>query len=163
VVDAKSRLLDHSGRQRRTHPESLLLTNLKTIIMNPKRFISSCLLILILSFVGCANLAPDGVYKQDKVLYQADQAITASFTGLHAFVKWEKDNRVYLKQWPEVKVAADKVRANARRWRDSAVALRNAYKNDPSAVNKKYLDAALDVLSQALLEATQYMAKPDQS
>lgn len=117
------------------------------------------IILLGLAFSGCAKLAKDGPYHGDQVLFEADRAITATFDVLKSFVKWEHENRSLLAGTPEIKRAADKVRLNAKRWRDSAIALRDAYRSDPTAENKQYLEAALDILQTAAVEASAYMTK----
>lgn len=112
-------------------------------------------------FTGCASISKDGPYKGDEVLYNADRAITSSYDVLHAFVKWEYQNRESLGQWPEIREAADVVRANAERWIDSAIVLRDIYAADPSPENRLSLENSLATLRAALNEASKYLqSKP---
>lgn len=117
-------------------------------------------LLLPLLFVGCGTLDPAGAYKGDKVLYVADQTIVGAYDALHAFVKWEFQNRDELSDDTEVTEAADAVRLGAKRWISSAIALRDVYAAQPTAENRDRLNAAIAVLKQALTEAAQYMSRP---
>ena len=92
----------------------------------------------------------------DRVLYDADFAIATAYEGLHGFVKWEYDNRQALSSTPEIKQAADKIRAGAPAWFKSAIAVRDAYAGNPSADTRSALQKALDTLQAALAEANRY-------
>lgn len=113
--------------------------------------------LLALLFTGCANLAPDGPYKGDQVLYRADTVIPVSYTMLHTYVKWEYDNRAVLATTPEIKQSADYIRLNARSWITSAITARELYALQPTDANKSKLETVLNILSAALNEATKYM------
>src|SRR6185503_20873566 len=63
----------------------------------------------------------------DRVLYDADFAIAIAYDSLHTFVTWEYDNRPALAATPEIKNAADKIRAGAPGWFKSAIAVRDRY------------------------------------
>jgi len=93
----------------------------------------------------------------DRVLYDADFAIATSYSTIRNFVKWELDNRAALASTPGVKKAADRLRAGAKEWFKSAVAVRDAYAANPTAENRSALQKALDVLQQAVLEANRYI------
>lgn len=105
---------------------------------------------------GCGTLAPGGAYNSDKVLYDADFAIANSYDLLHNFVTWEYQNRALLASVPEIKAAADKVRVGAPQWVRSALNLRDAYAKSPTGANRDALQKAIDVLRQAVAEATAY-------
>lgn len=107
--------------------------------------------------VGCnrTTLAPGGAYAGDKVLYNADKSITTSYRLFQTFLKWELQFRQVLPV--EVSRSADTIRLNAKKWIDSASALRDAYANTPSAENKDKLMLALNIIDTALLEASKYM------
>jgi hypothetical protein len=107
---------------------------------------------------GCGTLSSDGPYAGDQILYTADQTIVSSYDLLHTFVSWEYQNRAALSGQPEIKRAADHVRANAQQWIASAIALREAYAIAPTAETRKSLQNALVVLRAALAEAVRYMA-----
>ncbi len=106
---------------------------------------------------GCRGLDPAGVYKGDQVLYNADKTITESYKVFQAFVTWDYQNRAALATIPAIHASAEAVRTNARNWLNSAVALREAYKSDPSQVNSDKLVSAISVLQTALAQATTYM------
>lgn len=135
-----------------------------TLSPNMKTFKLFFLLALVGLFffagpVGCSHtLQKGGVYQGDKVLYEADKAISAAYATAHAFVKWEYENRNTLPV--EVSKAADVIRANAERWISSATSLRDIYARTRSVEDAKHLEAALDVLAGALEQAQLYM-KPN--
>ena len=109
--------------------------------------------------VGCnATLDPAGVYQGDNILYNAEKATTTAYKTFDAFLKWEHQHRAILPV--EVSRAADVVRLNAKKWIDSAIALRDAYATNPTPENRKKLDTALSILDAALAEAARYMTKP---
>lgn len=64
---------------------------------------------------GCkTTLAPGGVYQGDTFLYNMDETIVQSKGALQRFIKWEYDNRATITNtWPQVTIAADKIRAEA--------------------------------------------------
>lgn len=107
---------------------------------------------------GCGSLSPDGPYAGDEILYTADQTIVTSYDLLHTFVTWEYENRAALASQPEIKRAADHVRANAPQWIASASALREAYAANPTPETRRSLQGAIGVLRAALTEAVRYMA-----
>lgn len=106
--------------------------------------------------VGKADLDPAGVYAGDSFAYNADKTITESYAALDTFVKWEFTHRAALSKWPQIRKAADDVRANAKVWIDSAILLREAYRNSPTEENRKSLQASLAIIRAALAAATQY-------
>lgn len=110
--------------------------------------------------VACVNsdrpLDPAGVYAGDKILYTADVTITGAYDTFDTFTKWEFDNRAALSKWPEVKNAADYVRANAKAWIDNATNVRELYRNFPTPENRDSLKTALVVLRAALDQASAY-------
>ena len=120
---------------------------MKTILM---------LVLTVAVMSGCGTLDPAGPYAGDKVLYEADGAITASYELLHAFVKWEQERRPALTSLPQVTQYADYVRANSKAWFRSAIALRDAYKSDPGK-DPAALQKALAVLRESAAQAGQYL------
>jgi len=123
---------------------------------------------LLIGCEGCARkLAPGGAYSttnaagvvsQDTALYAADKTIVESYDVLHAFVKFEFENRAALKvAAPAVNQAANNVRANARKWTDSAIALRDAYAVNPTPENRDKLNDAVRVLREAIVQAQQFV------
>ena len=116
-------------------------------------------MLFILPNQGCRKLEPGGVYNGDQILYEAELATVTSYDLIQTYVKWEADNRAAVAKWPEIKKSADYMRANAEKWFDTANALHDAYKADPSQENRDKLKTALDVLRAAMIEATKYMAK----
>lgn len=120
-------------------------------------FAGLALAALSLTAPGCRNLDPDGPYRSDRYLYEADMAITGAYATFSQFVKWEYENREILRQWPEIKKAADHVRRNAKLWITSAMNLREAYSKAPNPDTRAALEKALDILQSGLYEATKYM------
>lgn len=66
-------------------------------------------------FSGCqTKLDPAGVYAGDTFLYNSDATIRLVKTGLNEFVKWEFEHRQQITNtWPQVTIAADKIRSEA--------------------------------------------------
>ena len=114
------------------------------------------------AFSGCGTLDPKGVYAGDKVLYDAELAINTSYDLIHTFVTWEKDNRAALAKWPEIKSAANQMRAHAKEWFSTAHALHDAYAANPTETNRESFLAAVAILRTALNEAAGYMARAAQ-
>ncbi|MES2219369.1 MAG: hypothetical protein V4587_00195, partial [Acidobacteriota bacterium] len=109
---------------------------------------------------GCqTKLAEGGAYNGDKALYEADSTITGAYDTLHSFVKWEYENRASLKQWPEIKLAADNVRVNAQQWIDTAIAMRDSYVGDPTTQNKDSLATAVRMLRTVLAESAKIITQ----
>lgn len=125
----------------------------------PPSIVGAAFIAGVFAIQGCKsrNLDPAGVYQSDKVLYDADKTIVESYEVLHAFVKFEHDNRVALAGSPEVTKAADKVRENAQQWVRSAINLRDAYAKSPTPENRSKLDDAIRILRQAIAEASSYI------
>lgn len=121
-----------------------------------KQWLAILLGILTIAVIpGCGTLDKEGAYKGDKILYNADKMIVSSYEVLHAFVKWEYQNRASVSK--DVTKAADAVRANARKWISSASALREAYAGNPNDQNRTALVKSLDVLESAIAETMRYM------
>ncbi len=109
---------------------------------------------------GCqAPLAPGGAYQGDKVLYEADQAIATGHDILQDFVTWEANYRSTLAQFPEIRKMADTIYREGPQWFASAMALRNAYKANPTAEAKTNLQAAIDIIHTAITQASQYLTQ----
>lgn len=115
------------------------------------------LLALLAILAGCGTLDPTGVYKGNKVLYDADQVIATSYDILHTFVVWEYQNRKLINN-PQVTAAADNIRVNAPRWFASAIALRDTYKANATSANATALQTALALLHTAVSEANTWLA-----
>lgn len=115
-------------------------------------------LAVALLFGACRSLDQTGPYKGDQVLYSADLTITTSYQLFDTFVTWEYTNRASLAARPEIRTAADKVRAHAKEWIGSAIVLREAYAANPTTANREKLGASLKLLQAALNEATRYIA-----
>ena len=113
---------------------------------------------------GCQSsgvqVAPSGVYQGSDFLAQTDLAITSAYSVLDAFVNWELTNRPLLAGQPQITKAADHIRANAKKWFNSASALRDAYAASPTDGNRANLQRSIAVIQAALAEATAYMALP---
>ena len=107
---------------------------------------------------GCGTLDPAGVYHGDKTLYAADQVLADAYDALHGFVQWEYDNRAALAGQPAIRLAADRVRAQAPQWFHSALALRDAYAANPTAPNQDALTSALAVIQAAVSQAAAWQS-----
>lgn len=132
-----------------------------------RKFLQSPLFTLLLfsaTLVACGpqacqtHLAPEGVYKSDSVLYEADNTIKTAHDVLQDFVTWEANYRSVLAQWPEIRKAADVIYREGPGWFMSALAVRDAYKANPTSDNKTKLQTAIDVIHVAIAQASQYMA-----
>lgn len=125
----------------------------------PSPIVKALLLFLIPAslFIGCRSLAPDGPYAGDKLAYEADTIIVTSYDTLHTFVKWEKENRVALDAYPEIKKSADAVRIGAQKWIATAIAAREAYTKSPTPETRDALTRAIAVLRTALAESVKYL------
>ena len=108
---------------------------------------------------SCATQLAPGPYNGDKVLYNADLAITTAYDVCHRFVKWEYDNQVALMQFPEVKKAADKVRVNAPGLINSAISLREVYVSTGSSESRDSLLTIVALLRQLTTEAVKNLAE----
>lgn len=108
---------------------------------------------------GCnrTTLAPAGVYQGDKVLYEADKAITTTYRSFDTFLKWELQYRTVLPV--AVSRAADTIRINGKKWIDSASALRDTYAAEPNPQNRDKLMLTLNLINTAFDEAVKYMAE----
>ena len=130
------------------------------------RYIPLLLVAVALTFSACAtSLAPSGAYT-DKTLYDADPVISTSYSVLHSFVTFEYTNRATLQAANPttavaIKAAADNVRLNSRAWIASAMALRDAYKANPTTDGASKLTAAIAILQTALSQATQYLVQTE--
>jgi len=107
--------------------------------------------------VACSKttLSADGVYQGDKTLYSAEKTITTAYKSFDAFLKWEETYRAALPV--DVSRAADTVRLNAKKWIDSASAMRDAYASSPTKENRDKLQLTLSLIDTALAESLKYM------
>jgi hypothetical protein len=117
--------------------------------------------------VGCSSgcqrtLAPGGVY-QDKVIYEADNAIKNSHALLQDFVTWEASNRAVLAQWPDIRKAADKIFTEGPAMFASMNALKEAYAADPTDANRAALQTSLNIIKQLVHEVAGYYARKGQT
>ncbi len=103
---------------------------------------------------GCATVAKDGAYRGDKALLAADSSMVASFSVIESFLRYERANRATLP--PKTTEEADYFRANARKWRDSYFAMRDAYAVDPSQGNRSAMEKALALIVSGATQAQLY-------
>lgn len=124
------------------------------------------LIVLLLAapllLLGCRSMDPNGVYKGDQVLYNADMAISTSFDVVHTFVKWEYDNKAVLTQMPQLHEYANSLRVQYPTWHKAAMAARNAYASSATKENATALQMAIDVLREAMRQANQWFANAGQ-
>lgn len=120
--------------------------------------------------VGCAHLDPGTAQKPspyitapgqapDTLLFDAEQSITTGYDLLHLFVSWEFKNRAQLAGVKEIRQVADNIRKHAEEWVDSAARLHDAYKLNPTPETRSALVDSLNVIQQAIGEATLYLSK----
>jgi hypothetical protein len=116
----------------------------------------------VLALTGCnATLDPTGVYHGDKSLEVAEATLPASYAVIDAFLKWEMTNRALVS--PEVTAFADSLRRQYPQWNDTAVALIEAYKANPTPDNRLNAQKALTLISAAVAQAATYLAQPANS
>ena len=123
-------------------------------------FLACVATLLTTSQCGCRQLAPDGVYQGQKVLYEAENTISASYDLVNTFLNWEVTNRAICP--PAVTRGADRLRAEFPKAHDTANVLRDAYIASPGGGTEANLKSALTVLRAALGEAAKYMAQATQ-
>lgn len=128
----------------------------KIIILLLVASLGFCIPVLTTGCATSANIAPGGAYAGDATLVNADTVITGSYDVLNTFVTWEYTNRLALSGTPAIKKSADNVRANARQWISTAVALREAYKANPTTDAKTNLLTGLSVLQAVLTQIAAY-------
>lgn len=99
---------------------------------------------LLAPTVGCkTQLAPAGVYQGDTFLYNADATIKFSYNTLKNFQKWESDNHTLIsQQWPQVTIAAERVRDNAPLWFKAVGFARQTYLDAKAQSNPTLLKDA---------------------
>ena len=127
-----------------------------------KKFIP--ILTMLLLFAGCSSgckttLEEGGAHEGDAVLFRAEQAIVETKDAMDTFLKWEHDNQVVLAKWPEIKQYADVVRVDGRVWLESAMALRDTYKANPTDENRTKLQTSLALLRTMLAEIATHLAR----
>ncbi len=95
-----------------------------------------CFWTVIGSFVlwsGChrTTLAPDGIYKGNKFLFESDRNLQDSKKSLGEFVNWTRINYEWLHTHgrDDVIASADSVRTNAPMWYSNAWTIRATYTN----------------------------------
>ncbi len=108
-----------------------------------------------LTQTSCGTLDKSGVYAGDKTLYGTDVVISSSYELIHSFVLFAYQNSENLP--PEVNAAANRIRAQAPQWFSTALALRDAYKLNPTSENNSRMQQALDVLRAAVAESAKYL------
>lgn len=103
---------------------------------------------------GCATrLAPEGIYRGDVILYNADRSIPLAYYTLHEFVTWEYENREALKTFPEIGNAANYVRMNAEAWITAAEQARERYALNPTEKQRSILEQTLRALDAGMAQA----------
>lgn len=132
--------------------------NCKTDKLLAFLFVACIACILTTTQFGCRALAPGGVYDGQKVLYEAETTIPASYQLVNTFLEWEEANRELLQANPGVTGAADRLRRDYPKWYDTANAMRDAFIAAPSGDTEANLKKSLALLRAALNEAAKYMA-----
>ena len=106
---------------------------------------------------GCGTLDKTGPYAGDQVLYVADQTDVVAYKTLHAFVQFEYDNRAALAGHPEIKKAADEIRAHAPDIFAKYDQARKVYTNVRSPETQAVLAAIADQLKAEVTKATAFL------
>lgn len=113
----------------------------------------AAMLPLSLGLVGCASIQPGN----DPVVVNAERTTQLAVDVFDTFLKWEYDNRQALAATPEVRKAADFIRASGQTWLVSARSMTQAYKQHRTPENKANLDTAIATLRAAIAEARNYL------
>ena len=112
----------------------------------------------IAALPGCkTTLEEGGPYSGDTLLYRAELASVGSYELMNTFVKWEHDNRELLSSHPEIKLAADRVRADYPKAKAGLDAAIEIYRQLPSAENKARLTDILKLVQEEVAKAAKYM------
>lgn len=118
------------------------------------------MLLLCAGCSGCkTTLEEGGAHQGDAILFRSEQAIVETKDAMDTFLKWEHDNAAVLQQWPEIKKYADTVRVDGRVWLESAMALRDTYKANPTDENGAKLQTSLALLRTMLAEIAIHLTR----
>lgn len=113
--------------------------------------------LLLLFVAGCGGtLAPEGVYKGDKVLYNADATLDTTKSTVDTFLVWEMTYRGVVGK--DVTQAADRIRVEYPKVHAGYYSARDAYLLNPTPQNKTALENALSVARIMTTEVLKYMA-----
>jgi hypothetical protein len=113
---------------------------------------------LLLGGSGCATkLAPNGVYKQDYILYNVDDAYVRTRTMLDIIFQWEANMPNDL--FPELRAAMNNIRAAAIKADKEFHQMRKEYIIVPNDKNKTALDNAIKRYTALLASATKLYVK----
>lgn len=110
-----------------------------------------------MGLAGCGTLDKSGPYAGDKILYVADQTEVTAYNVVHEFVLFEYNNRAALAGHPEIKAAADDIRANAPQWFARYDQARTLYVTVNTPENLARFNAALDQIKAAVTKATSFL------
>ncbi|MCL4179167.1 MAG: hypothetical protein KJ072_15675 [Verrucomicrobia bacterium] len=108
---------------------------------------------LSLVLVGCSAIQPGN----DPVVVNAERTTQLAVDVFDTFLKWEYDHRQSLSVTPEIRKAADFIRAKGQDWLTTARSMTKAYKANRTPENKANLDTAMAVLRMAVTEARHYL------
>jgi hypothetical protein len=108
---------------------------------------------LSLGLTGCATIQPGN----DPVVVNAERTTQLALDVFDTFLRWEYDNRLTLSATPEVRKAADHIRANGQDWLVTARTMTKAYKQNRTAQNKANLETAITVMRVAIDQARHYL------
>ncbi len=102
---------------------------------------------------GCASITSG-----DPVVVRTEQAMSLAFDTMDAFVKFEHLYNSKGELGPDVRNAAEKIRAGAPKWMATAKIMLQTYKNNRTEENKANLMTALAMLQAGASEATKYLS-----
>jgi hypothetical protein len=91
------------------------------------------------------------------VAVNAERTTQLAVDVFDSFLLWEYTHRADLSGRPQIKVAADFIRARGQTWLTTARAMTKAYKQNRTDDNRANLDTAVAVLRQGIVEARKYM------
>lgn len=123
-------------------------------MIHPKQNTSLAIVVLAaLLYAGCAGIEPGN----DPVVVQAERTTVMAVDVFDGFLKWEYDNRAALSALPEIKQAADRIRAQSPAWLQTARQVTKAYKVNRTEENKATVLTWTAVLRTAITQANGYL------
>jgi hypothetical protein len=109
-----------------------------------------------LFLISCASITPGN----DPVVVNAERITALGADTFDTFLHFEADNSGALKTVsPDIHKFAEALRRNGQTWLLTARSLTKAYKLNKTPENKTSLQTALAVISEAVAQANNYVAR----
>jgi hypothetical protein len=96
----------------------------------------------------------------DPLVVNAERTTQLAVDVFDTFLQWEHTHRDTLAAVPEIRRAADLIRAKGQDWLLTARSMTTAYKANRTPENQANLQTAIAVLRRGITEATQYLEQP---